>query len=141
MKVSTRGRYSLRLLADIASHQDEGPVSLNDTAKRQELSLKYLELLAAPLVKKGWLITTRGKNGGYQLAQPANEINVADVLEVTDGLEPVECVSNGEYSQCDSRESCTTIGLWRGVTAVLHDYFAKISIADLAAGKYRDISE
>ena len=97
MVISTRGRYALRLLLDLAEHADEGFVSLKDIAERQDISLKYVEQLMPQLIAAGMLDTARGKSGGYRLARKPDEYPLGEILRITEGsLAPVKCLSTDE---------------------------------------------
>lgn len=131
MMVSTKGRYALRFLVDIAEHQAGGFVPLRDVAARQEISEKYLEIIVKELVKGGLLTAMRGKGGGYQLSRPPEEYSVKSVLERMEGpLVPVACLEPG-HEACPRKEQCRTLALWEGLNAVISDYLAQFSLADL----------
>lgn len=132
MMVSTKGRYALRFLIDIAQHQGGGFVPLKDVAIRQEISEKYLEIVVKELVRGGLLAAQRGKGGGYRLERAAEEYGVAEILERVEGpLVPVACLEPGR-GECGRRESCPTLGLWQGLDQTIREYLSRFTLADLA---------
>lgn len=133
MMISTKGRYALRFLIDIARNQGEGFVPLRDVAARQGISEKYLEIVVKELVRGGMLAAQRGKGGGYRLERPPEDYSVAQVLERMEGpLVPVACLEPGR-EDCPRREDCPTLELWRGLDQVIGEYLARFTLADLMA--------
>lgn len=133
--VSTKGRYALRFLLDLAEHQAEGYVPLKDVAGRQEISEKYLEIVVKELVKGGFLAAMRGKGGGYRLNRPSEEYSVKSILELMDEtLVPVACLKPGQ-APCPRKDRCRTLPLWQGLDQVISDYLEPITLADLIVGK------
>ena len=131
MMISTKGRYALRFLADLARHQEAGYVALRDVARRQEISEKYLEIVVKELVKGGLLTAHRGKGGGYRLARPMEEIRVKEVLERMEGpLAPVACLEPGR-GDCPRKADCPTLPLWQGLDRVIGEYLDRFTLADL----------
>ncbi len=131
MMISTKGRYALRFLVDIAEHQGEGFVPLKDVAARQEISEKYLEIVVKELVRGGMLTAQRGKGGGYRLERSPKEYSVAAILERMEGpLAPVACLEP-DRAACPRRESCRTLGLWQGLDQVIEGYLSRFTLADL----------
>lgn len=131
VKISTKGRYALRLMLDLAQNQSDGFVALKDIAKRQNISKKYLEQIVPILNRAGFLRTTRGYQGGYMLAKSPSSYTVGDVLRVTEGsLAPVACLDD-EVNQCDRYESCMTIGVWKGLYKAITDYLDSITLQDI----------
>ena len=131
MMISTKGRYALRFLADVAEHQGSGFVPLKDVAARQEISEKYLEIVVKELVKGGLLDTLRGKGGGYRLNSLPEEYSVKAVLELMEGpLAPVACLEPGQDA-CPRSNGCRTLPLWQGLDKVISDYLAQFTLADL----------
>ena len=129
MKISTKGRYALRVMIDLAVNDKGDYVSLKDISNRQEVSLKYLELIMAMLNKAGYVKSTRGNNGGYRLAKSPEEYKVGDILRKTEGdLAPIACV-NGE--ECGKRENCKTFKFWQGLDNVINEYVDSKTLADL----------
>lgn len=131
MIISTRGRYALRILIDLAEHQNVAYVTLKQIAERQRLSEKYLESIVKELVRGKYIEGLRGKGGGYRLTRPAEEINVLDVLRRMEGtLVPVACLEEGS-KPCPYKASCRTIPLWEGLDRVVSEYLGGFSIQDL----------
>lgn len=131
MMISTKGRYALRFLVDVAEHQGDGFVPLRDVAVRQEISEKYLEIVVKALVKGGLLTTLRGKGGGYRLNRAPEEYNVKSILELMEGpLVPVACLEPGQDA-CPRSKDCRTLPLWQGLDKVISDYLAQFTLADL----------
>lgn len=131
MMISTKGRYALRFLIDIAEHQSEGYVPLKDVAERQDISEKYLESIVKLLVKGGMLTGLRGKGGGYRLCKAPDQYKVKDVLQLVEGvLVPVTCLEN-QQEPCPHMASCRTFPLWEGLDKVISDYLDQYTIADL----------
>ena len=131
MKVSTRGRYALRLMLDLALNNTGEPVRLKDVAKRQEISEKYLEQIIPILNKSGFLLASRGFQGGYRLAKTPDKYTVGDILRATEGsLSPVACLDN-EPVLCQRADMCTTLSVWKGLKKVIDDYVDGITLQDL----------
>ena len=131
MKISTKGRYALRLMTDIAAHDSDGYVSLKDVAARQGISMKYSEQIAGLLAKAGLLHSGRGAQGGYRLAKRPEDYTVGSILRLTeDSLAPVSCLGDGAPA-CPRMASCRTLSLWQGLDKVISDYLDNITIADL----------
>ncbi len=128
--ISTKGRYALRFLIDIAENQAEGYVPLKDVAKRQEISEKYLEILVKGLIKGGFLTALRGKGGGYRLSRAPEEYSIREILAWMEGpLVPVACLEGGQT--CPRMEKCRTLSLWRGLDQVITQYLEQFTLADL----------
>ncbi len=131
MMISTRGRYALRVLVDLAENRDKGYITLNEIADRQEISEKYLESIVKDLVRAGFVEGVRGKGGGYRLARPADEINVLEVLRSADGtLVPVACLAEGS-EPCGRAPECRTLPLWKGLDRVVCEYLGGFTVQDL----------
>jgi Rrf2 family protein len=132
VKISTKGRYALRLMIDIAGHDDGSTlISLKDVADRQKLSVKYLEQIVGLLSKAGLLRSGRGPQGGYRLSRPAEEYTVGSILRLTEGnLAPVACLEDPE-NQCERCHECATLDFWTGLYAVINNYIDKFTLADL----------
>lgn len=131
MLISTRGRYALRVLTDMAEHQAAGYVPLKEIAARQEISEKYLESIVKALVADGVLVGLRGKGGGYRLVKAPDEYKVGDILRLMEnGLAPVACLEDGAQP-CQHMAECRTLPMWRGLNTAINDYLDKFSIADL----------
>lgn len=131
MLISTRGRYALRILTDLAENENGGTVTLREAAARQQISEKYLESIVKDLVRGRLVEGTRGKGGGYRLARPAEEIGVLEVLRLTEGsLAPVACL--GEDSKpCPRAADCRTLPLWEGLDKAVRDYLSGWTLRDL----------
>lgn len=139
MKISTKGRYALRMMIDLVQNQGDGYVSLKDIANRQEISKKYLEQIVAILNKPDVLRTNRGYQGGYRLAKNANEYTVGDILRLTEGgLAPVSCLDNSPIL-CDRAEDCITLPIWKGLYKVISEYLDSITLQDIV-DKNSDVS-
>ncbi len=131
MKISTKGRYSLRLMLDIAMHGNDKNVSIRDVAQRQNISVKYLEQIVSMLVRVGYLKSIRGAQGGYRLSKAPSEYTVGDILRITEGtLAPVACLED-EVNQCNRADVCLTIKLWKGLYDVVNNYVDSITLEDV----------
>lgn len=134
MMVSTKGRYALTVMVDLAKHNDEGYVSLADVSERENLSMKYLESIISILNKGGMLISARGKNGGYKLAREPRDYNISEILILTEGsLAPVNCIMQ-DGVQCDKAANCSTLPLWAGLDKVIDNYLGGITLEDIITG-------
>ena len=132
MIVSTKGRYALRVMIDLAEHQSEKYVPLKEVATRQEISEKYLENILKVLVQNGFLEGLRGKGGGYRLTRSPDQYTVAEILLLTEGsLAPVSCLAPGA-SACERMSNCRTYSMWKGLNDLISNYFGNITLADLA---------
>ena len=131
MKISTKGRYALRLMLDLAIHGGEGqPVSLRDVARRQQLSDKYLEQIVTPLAKAGLVRTVRGAGGGYLLNRAPADYTVGEILRPLEGdLAPVECATNSGY--CERCDECITLELWQEIYRAVSSVVDHTTLADL----------
>ena len=135
MMISTRGRYALRILVDLAEKQNDGYITLKESAERQEISEKYLESIVKDLVRARFVEGVRGKGGGYRLARPADEINVLEVLRSADGtISPVACLEEGS-APCSRTAVCKTLPLWKGLDKVVSEYLGGFTVRDLAENK------
>ncbi len=131
MRISTKGRYALRLLVDLAQHQDTGFITLKDIAARQNISKKYLEQIVPVLNKVNIVQSNRGFQGGYRLAKSPQEINVYDILNATEGnLSCVVCLDQ-PTNNCPRSEDCTTLFVWEGLNNVIENYLKSISLQDI----------
>ena len=134
MLISTKGRYALRVMIDLAEHQSEGFVPLKVIAERQEISEKYLESIVSTLVKAGLLDGMRGKNGGYRLNRPLEGYSVGEVLRLTEGsLAPVSCLET-EVNSCPRAGDCHTLPMWKKLDDLINGYLDSITLSDLLAG-------
>lgn len=129
--ISTRGRYALRLMLDLAQHSSDDFVPLKDIAERQEISKKYLEQIIPTLSRAGFLQTNRGFQGGYRLAKNPDKYTVGDILRETEGgLAPVACLNN-ETIQCPRVAECLTLPLWKGLQDTINNYLDSVTLQDL----------
>lgn len=131
MKISTKGRYALRMMLDIAVHQGEGYVALKDTAQREEISKKYLEQIALQLTQAGLLRAVRGHQGGYRLLKAPQEYTVYQILCLTEGsLAPVACLEHAPNA-CPRSGQCPTLPLWQGLEDVVRGYLSGVTLREL----------
>ena len=131
MLVSTKGRYALRIMIDLAEHRSEGYIPLKETARRQDISEKYLEGILKILVRNRLLAGRRGKGGGYRLTRPPEDYPIGDILRLTElSLAPVACLEEGQPS-CPRISECRTLSMWQGLDKVIRDYLDHITLADL----------
>lgn len=133
MKLSTKGRYGLRAIVDLAIYSENETISLSSIAERENISISYLEQLIAKLKKAGLVISVRGAQGGYKLAKPTHEISVGEVLRVLEGnLDPVNCaeVVGGE-NNCSSSELCVTKYVWKRISDSINDAVDQIYLSEL----------
>lgn len=129
MKISTKGRYALRVMIDLGLNNNGTFISLSDIAKRQELPTKYLEQIISMLNKAGYLETARGNMGGYRLARKPSEYTIGDILRATEGdLVPIACVQGEE---CLQKENCKTFSFWQGLDNVINTYIDSKTLEDL----------
>lgn len=134
MMISTRGRYALRVIIDMAENGEDGYIPMKEIAARQGISLKYLEKILPGLVEAGFLEGVHGKGGGYKLMKDPHECRVSDILRVTDGdLAPVACLEEGA-DKCERSGQCRTLPLWDGLNEVITEYLDGVTIADLMRG-------
>ena len=135
MLISTRGRYALRVLADLAERQAEEPLSVKELARQQGISEKYLESIVQILVKGNLLTSEGGKCGGCRFARPPEEITAWEVLSLTEGsLAAVGCHWEGDEA-CQRMEECRPLPLWRGLNRVIREYLTGCTVADLARNR------
>ena len=137
--ISTKGRYALRLMIDIATYSNGEPVSLKDSSKRQEISIKYLEQVVSLLVKRGYLISIRGNNGGYLLAKDASQYTAGDILRCAEGtLAPVACLQT-DCNVCPRKDMCSTIEFWKGFYDAVNGYVDGVTLEDLKNNELKKI--
>ena len=140
MKISTKGRYALRLLLDIAQNQQDGFVSLKEIAERQEVSKKYLEQIISILNKAGFVKSVRGPAGGYSLKRKPEEYTVGMILRLTEGsLAPVDCVEDG--TDCGRADQCVTVLLWKKLNDAINGVVDNITLADLVDWQMQKANE
>lgn len=131
MKISTRGRYAIRVMLDLAEHNNGEYIPLMDIAKRQEISEKYLESIVSVLSKQKFVKALRGKGGGYRLVRTPAEYTIGSILRITEGsMAPVDCLDD-HPNQCERASSCKTLQMWEGFYKLLNEYFDGITLEDL----------
>jgi Rrf2 family protein len=130
MKLSTRSRYGTRMLLDMAQHCDKGHVQIGDIAKRQDISVKYLEQLIIPLKKANYVKSVRGPKGGHMLAKPPEEITVGEIVDVLEGgINLTDCLESPDV--CDRSSSCLTRGIWKTATKAMYNELHSITLSDM----------
>ncbi len=131
MYITTKGRYALRVLVDLAGHRDAGYVAMREVAERQNISLKYLEKILPFLVEAGFIEGVHGKGGGYRLTKDPADYRVGNVLRATEGnLAPVACLTC-DAPACERASFCRTLPLWKGLDKVVSEYLDSVTLADL----------
>lgn len=131
MKVSTKGRYALRVMLDLAINNTGEYIPLKDISVRQNISIKYMEQIISLLKKDGFLKSTRGNGGGYRLAKLPKEYTVGDILRAAEGsLAPIACLEDDE-NQCERSSICPTLNFWMGLDKVVNEYVDGITLQDL----------
>lgn len=131
MKISTKGRYAMRMFLDLAEHQNCGYIALKDIAERQNISKKYLEQIIPVFNNSGILKTNRGSHGGYMLAKTPDKCTVGEVLRLTEGtLAPIACVEE-ESSECERSQDCAMLPVWKGLYKVIIEYLDGITLQDI----------
>lgn len=134
MKISTKGRYALRIMLDLAMNDNGNFIPLKDIAIRQGVSIKYLEQIIAMLNKASYLETARGNTGGYRLAKKPSEYTIGDILRATEGdLTPIYCLTDEE--ECDRKDNCMTHSFWKGLDNVINEYVDSKTLEDLITNK------
>ncbi|MEO2264135.1 RrF2 family transcriptional regulator [Lachnospiraceae bacterium HCP28S3_F9] len=135
MKISTKGRYALRIMIDLARHDEGSYIRLKDIAERQNITLKYMEQIMPLLTKAGYVRSYRGNNGGYMLARKPEEYTVGDILRTTEGsMAPIACIED-QPNRCPRCEECTTLPFWEGLWKVINEYTDRYTLADLMEDK------
>lgn len=131
MKITTKGRYAIHILYDLAVNGTEHPVSVKEMATRQEISVKYTEQIISILNKAGYVSSSRGFQGGYRLTKPLDEYVIGDILRLTEGsLAPVECLATAA-NPCPKQQKCATIMLWEKVDKAIRDVVDHVTLQDL----------
>ena len=139
--ISTKGRYALRIMIDLAEHEADGRIPLKDIAERQQISKKYLEIIAKELVEGKLVSGTSGKGGGYRLIRKPEEYTVGEILELTEGsLSTVACLLPGA-NECPREGRCRTLPMWRRFDAMVHDFFFNMTLEDLMEESIHDIPQ
>lgn len=129
--ISTRGRYALRVMIDLAKNQENGYIPMKSVADRQGISLKYLEQILPVLTKNGLVTAAHGKGGGYRLTREPSDYPIGEILRLTEGtLAPVACLAE-DSAPCENAEGCSTVKLWKGLNEVVTEYLDGKSLADL----------
>lgn len=136
--ISTKGRYALRVMIDLAEQDVNRYVPLDEIAGRQNISKKYLEIIIKTLVKEKLLVGLRGKGGGYKLTRKPVEYTVGEILELAEGtLATVACLQKGAES-CPMKDKCKTLPMWQRFDHMVYDFFFHITLADLVKGNFKD---
>ena len=131
MKISTKGRYALRMMLDLAVHRSDGFIALKDIADRQNISKKYLEQIVPLLNKADLLRTNRGYQGGYALSKNPDQYTVGEILRVTEGsLCPVSCLQN-PVNECPRASECITLPVWEGLYKAINNYLDSVTLQDI----------
>ena len=131
MKISTKGRYALRMLLDLAEHRNDGFIALKEIAERQNISKQYLEQIITIINNSKILRANRGKQGGYMLAKEPAEITVGYILRITEGnLSSIACLDS-EVNQCKKADTCKTLYMWKGLNKVIADYLNSVTLQDI----------
>lgn len=132
MKISSRGRYALRMMIDIAQHDNTEWLSIKDISERQGISVKYLEQIVTNLTRSGLLLSSRGPQGGYKLSKTPDKYTAGQILRTIEGdLAPVACLET-EENRCERRNICPTIDFWEGLYDVINKYVDSVTLQDLA---------
>jgi Rrf2 family protein len=132
MKISTKGRYALRIMLDLALHNSGELVPLKDIAARQDITIKYMEQIISPLSKAGFVLSLRGSNGGYRLARKPSEYTCGDILRCLEGpLVPTACLEGNAMDLCPRADECATLPFWKGLNRVINDYVDSVTLEDL----------
>jgi len=130
MNLSTRSRYGTRMILDLAQHFDEGPVKIGDIAKRQEISVKYLEQLIIPLKKANFIKSIRGPKGGHMLGKPPENITIGEIVNVLEGgINFASCIENSD--ECNRSNHCLTKGIWQEVSQAMQDKLNSITLLNV----------
>ncbi|MCR5746573.1 MAG: Rrf2 family transcriptional regulator [Lachnospiraceae bacterium] len=129
--ISTKGRYAIRVMIDLAQNDDGSYIPLKDIAERQDLSKKYLEIIAKELVNGGLLTGASGKGGGYRLSRKPEKYTIGEILELMEGsLSPVACIADKKY-KCNRRKKCRTLPMWQEFDKLVHNFFYSKKLSDL----------
>ena len=139
MNITTKGRYALRIMLDLAAQEEGEFISLKSIAERQGISMKYLEAIVGSLKKAGLVDSSRGKEGGYRLDRPAEDYDVYEILQcLEDNLAPVSCIRDGSV-QCDNAAHCLTLPMWQELDGLIAAYLRGVTLRDLLTGaKWKD---
>ncbi len=135
MNITSKGRYALRVMLDLAQHPEDGFISLKTVAERQDISMKYLESIVGSLKKAELLESTRGKEGGYRLSKAPAEYTVEEILHsIEDKLAPVSCIKDGSI-RCERASACLTIPMWKELDEITSAYLKTVTLEDLLTGR------
>ena len=135
MNVTSKGRYALRVMLDLAQHREEGYISLKTIAERQGYSMKYLEMIVGSLKRAGLVASTRGKEGGYQLIRDPEDYTIGEILRcIEDNLAPVACIKAGDIC-CEHAGECMTVPMWKDLDDITNAYLDGVSLQDLLTGE------
>lgn len=135
MNVTSKGRYALRVMLDLAQHQDEGIISLKTIAERQGISMKYLEAIVVNLKKAELLESSRGKEGGYRLVKAPEDYTVGEILRcIEENLAPVSCIRDGVI-HCEQAPACMTLPMWKELDEITNAYLDGVTLRDLLTGE------
>lgn len=138
MMISSKGRYALRVMLDLAVNKDDNYISLNEIAHRQQISLKYLEAIIRMLNKAGFVNSLRGVKGGYQLAKDPKDYTVGEIIRLTEnGLSLVNCDGFGQQCKCDRASDCLTMPIWKNLDGLINSYLDNISLYDVINHDYK----
>lgn len=131
MKISTKGRYALRIMIELAQNKNDKPISLKQISQKQDISAKYLESIISILNKHNFVFSTRGINGGYVLSKEPSEYTIGSILRVTEGsLSPVNCLEC-QPNRCKKSATCLTLPLWQNIDKMINDYLDSITLEDI----------
>ena len=142
MKISTKGRYAVRLMLDLALNDTGEPISLKDVAKRQDISDKYLEQIISVLNRAGYVKSVRGAQGGYYLRKRPEDYTVGMILRLTEGsLAPVSCIDEEDEINCDKKDSCVTVMLWKKINDAVNDVVDHTTLQDLVVWQQEKVGD
>ena len=134
MNITSKGRYALRVMLDLAQHREEGYISLKTIAERQGYSMKYLEMIVGSLKRAGLVASIRGKEGGYQLVRDPEDYTIGEILRcIEDNLAPVACIKAGDIC-CEHAGECMTVPMWKELDDITNAYLDTVSLEDLLTG-------
>ena len=135
MNITSKGRYALRVMLDLAQHRQEGTISLKTIADRQGYSMKYLEMIVGSLKRAGLVASTRGKEGGYQLTRDPEDYTIGEILRcIEDNLAPVACIKAGDIC-CEHAGECMTVPMWKELDDITNAYLDGVNLQDLLTGE------
>ena len=135
MNITSKGRYALRVMLDLAQHREEGYISLKTIAERQGYSMKYLEMIVGSLKRAGLVASTRGKEGGYRLVRDPEDYTIGEILRcIEDNLAPVACIKAGDIC-CEHAGECMTVPMWKELDDITNAYLDGVSLQDLMTGE------